>query len=80
MVQDVVAWLPHSPMLAFDILPSYGGGNGCLLASCAAPPWATEEIPLTQFSFLIFFVGTRNTSSNQICLQMISASHWEEEY
>jgi hypothetical protein len=26
MVKDVVAWLPHSPMLAFDILPSYGGG------------------------------------------------------
>jgi hypothetical protein len=30
MVEDVVAWLPHSPMLAFDILPSYGGGIGTL--------------------------------------------------
>jgi hypothetical protein len=30
MVEDVVAWLPHSPMLAFDILPSYGGGIGIL--------------------------------------------------
>jgi hypothetical protein len=30
MVEDVVAWLPHSPMLAFDILPSYGGGTGIL--------------------------------------------------
>jgi hypothetical protein len=30
MVEDVVAWLPHSPMLAFDILPSYGGGIGVL--------------------------------------------------
>jgi hypothetical protein len=42
MVEDVVAWLSHSPMLAFDILPSYGGGIGILpwllLASCAAPP------------------------------------------
>jgi hypothetical protein len=26
----VVAWLPHSPMLAFDLLPSYGGGIGIL--------------------------------------------------
>jgi hypothetical protein len=26
----VVAWLPHSPMLAFDIIPSYGGGIGIL--------------------------------------------------
>jgi hypothetical protein len=24
-VEDVVAWLPHYPMLAFDIIPSYGG-------------------------------------------------------
>jgi ABC-type xylose transport system permease subunit len=30
MVEDVVAWLPHSPMLAFDILLSYGGGIGIL--------------------------------------------------
>jgi hypothetical protein len=30
MVEDVVAWLPHSSMLAFDILPSYGGGIGIL--------------------------------------------------
>jgi hypothetical protein len=52
MVEDVVAWLPHSSMLAFDILPSYGCGNrippcGCLLAWCAAPPssWATEDDP-----------------------------------
>jgi hypothetical protein len=30
MVEDVVVWLPHSPMLAFDILPSYGGGIGIL--------------------------------------------------
>jgi hypothetical protein len=30
MVEDVVAWLPHSPMLAFDILPSYGGDIGIL--------------------------------------------------
>jgi hypothetical protein len=35
MVEDVVACLPHSPMLAFDILPSYR----CLLASCTAPCW-----------------------------------------
>jgi hypothetical protein len=50
-MEDVVAWLPHSPMLAFDILPSYDGGNGILpwllLASCAAPPSsrATEDDP-----------------------------------
>jgi hypothetical protein len=25
MVEEVVVWLPHSPMLAFDILRSYGG-------------------------------------------------------
>jgi hypothetical protein len=30
MVDDVVAWLPHSPMIAFDILSSYGGGIGIL--------------------------------------------------
>jgi hypothetical protein len=30
MVEDVVAWLPHSPILAFDILRSYGGGIGIL--------------------------------------------------
>jgi hypothetical protein len=30
MVEDVVACLPHSPMLAFDIVPSYGGGIGIL--------------------------------------------------
>jgi hypothetical protein len=30
MVEDVVAWLPHSPMLAFEILPSCGGGIGIL--------------------------------------------------
>jgi hypothetical protein len=57
----VGAWLPHSPMLAFAIHPSYGGGinippqggdieippYGCLLASCAAPPssWAMEDDP-----------------------------------
>jgi hypothetical protein len=46
-----VAWLPHSPMLAFDILSSYGGGieilPWSLLASCAAPPssWATKDDP-----------------------------------
>jgi hypothetical protein len=27
MVGDVVVWLPHSPMLAFDIVPSYGGAE-----------------------------------------------------
>jgi hypothetical protein len=26
----VNTWLPHFPMLAFDILPSYGGGIGIL--------------------------------------------------
>jgi hypothetical protein len=30
MVEYVVAWLPNSPMLAFDITPSYGGGIGIL--------------------------------------------------
>jgi hypothetical protein len=30
MVEDVVVLLLHSPMLAFDILPSYGGGIGIL--------------------------------------------------
>jgi hypothetical protein len=30
MVEDAVTWLPHSPILAFDILPSYGGGIGIL--------------------------------------------------
>jgi hypothetical protein len=61
MVEDVVAWLPHSPMLAFDILPSYGGGNGILpwllLASCAAPPSCrdTEDDPsYTIFLFNLF--------------------------
>jgi hypothetical protein len=55
-----VAWLPHSPMLAFDILPSYGGGIGILpwllLASCAAPSsWATEDDPsYTTFLFNLF--------------------------
>jgi hypothetical protein len=81
-----VVWLPHSPMLAFDILPSYGGAlesfHGCLLASCVAPPssWATEDDPSYTISFLTFFAGTRNPSSKQFCLQMISASRWEEEY
>jgi hypothetical protein len=28
--EDVVAWLPHSPMLAFDIIPSYGDVIGIL--------------------------------------------------
>jgi hypothetical protein len=27
MVEDVMVWLPHSLMLAFDILPSYDGGT-----------------------------------------------------
>jgi hypothetical protein len=52
MVEDVVAWLPHSPMLSFDIIPSFGGGIGIL-------PWLFISF------FLIFFVGTRNPSSNQ---------------
>jgi hypothetical protein len=34
MVEDVVAWLPHSPMLAFDIIPAYGGGIGILPTLC----------------------------------------------
>jgi hypothetical protein len=58
MVEDVVAWLPHSPMLAFDILPSYGGGIRippcvCLLAWCAAPasPWAMEDDPSSTIPF-----------------------------
>jgi hypothetical protein len=75
MVEDVVVWLPHSPMLAFDILPSCGGGIGippcgCLLAWCAAPHrlGLRRMIPLTQVSFLISFTGTRNPSSNQFCL------------
>jgi hypothetical protein len=54
MVEDVVAWLPHSPMLAFDMLSSYGG----LLASCATPSlsWVTEDDPTyTIFLFNLFF-------------------------
>jgi hypothetical protein len=58
----VVAWLPHSPMLAFDILSSYGGGIGilpcvCLLAWCAAPPspCATEDDPSYANSLFNFF-------------------------
>jgi hypothetical protein len=60
-----VAWLPHYPMLAFDILPSYGGGIGILpwflLSSCAAPPsfWATEDDPSYTISFLIFFISVQ---------------------
>jgi hypothetical protein len=86
MAEYVVACLPHSPMLAFDILHMVAleSFHGCLLASCAAPPSsrATEDDLSYTISFLIFFyfVGTRNPSYNQFCLQMISASRLEEEY
>jgi hypothetical protein len=88
MVEDVVAWLPHSPCLHLTyflhMAVALESFHGCLLSSCAAPPsfWATEDDPPYTISFLIFFyfAGTRNTSSNQFCLQMISASHWKEEY
>jgi hypothetical protein len=78
MVDDVAAWLPHSPMLAFDILPSYSGGIGIppcvrLLAWCAAPPslgyggWSFSN----NSSFLFFFAGTRTKfylhSINKFC-------------
>jgi hypothetical protein len=62
MVEDVVAWLPHSPMLAFDIIPSYDGGIGILpwlfISFMAAPPssWVTEDDPsYTIFLFNLFF-------------------------
>jgi hypothetical protein len=60
MVEDVVAWLPHSPMLAFDILHmvvALESFHGFLLASCAGPPssWATEDDPsYTIFLFNLF--------------------------
>jgi hypothetical protein len=60
MVEDVVAWLPHSPMLAFDILQmvvALESFHGCLLASCTTLPssWATEDDPsYTIFLFNIF--------------------------
>jgi hypothetical protein len=63
MVEDVVVWLPHSPMLAFDILPSYGGGIGTLpwllLASCATPPSSrpTKDDLSYTISFLFFFIS-----------------------
>jgi hypothetical protein len=53
-----VAWLPHSPMLAFDILHmvvALESFHGCLLASCTTPPSsrATED----NFLFNIFFIS-----------------------
>jgi hypothetical protein len=67
MVGDVVAWLPHSPMLAFDIFPSYGGGIGIipwlLLALRATPPSSRamdDDLSDTIF-FLISFTGTKKS-------------------
>jgi hypothetical protein len=60
MVEDVVVWLPHSTMLAFDVLHmivALDSFHGCLLASCAAPPssWTTEDDPsYTIFPFNLF--------------------------
>jgi hypothetical protein len=49
---------------------------------CSPSSWATEDVLSYTISFLIFFhfAGTRNTSSNPFCLQIISVSRWEEEY
>jgi hypothetical protein len=56
-------------MLSFDILPTYGGGIGILpwlfISFMRSPSFVLGYGGLTQFSFLIFFVGTRNPSSNQ---------------
>jgi hypothetical protein len=85
MVEVVVAWLPHSPMLAFDIVPLYVGGIGippcgCLFAWYAAPHLGLRRmISLTQFPFFISPVQEILPLTN-FCLQMISASRWEEEY
>jgi hypothetical protein len=59
MVEDVVAWLPHSPMLAFDIIPSYGGGilPWLLISFMRSPSFvlATEDDPFyTIFLFDLF--------------------------
>jgi hypothetical protein len=63
MVEYVVAWLPHSPMLAFDIfhmVVALESFYGCLLASCAAPPSsrATEDDLSYTISFLIIFISS----------------------
>jgi hypothetical protein len=60
MVEDVVAWLPHSPMLELDILHmvvALESFHGCVLASCAAPPSSrvTEDDLSYTISFLISF-------------------------
>jgi hypothetical protein len=45
----VVAWLHQSPMLAFDILPSYGGGIGIL-------PWLLISF-MRSSSFVLGYGG-----------------------
>jgi hypothetical protein len=49
MVEDVVAWLPHSPKLAFDILPSYGDGIWIL-------PWLFISF-MSSSSFVLGYGG-----------------------
>jgi hypothetical protein len=77
-----VAWLPHFPMLAFDILHmmvALESFHGCLLVSCAAPPssWATEDDPSYTIFLFNLFTGTRNPSPNQffVSLQQINQPH-----
>jgi hypothetical protein len=53
MVEDVVAWLPHSPMLAFDILPSYGRCWRIKLVS-TYDPRAYRHTPFSQRGFPTF--------------------------
>ena len=72
MVEDGVAWLPHSPMLLPyfpHMVVALESFQGCLLASCVAPPsfWATKGDPSSTI-LLLLFTGTRNPSSNQFCL------------
>jgi hypothetical protein len=68
MASASCAPLPHA---CIGHTSKYGGGIGippcvCLLASCAAPPssLATEDDPSYSSFIFIFFVGTRNPSSN----------------
>jgi hypothetical protein len=63
-----VAWLPHSPTLALDILlieVALESFHGCLLASCAAPPSsrATEDDLSYIISYLIPFLFRRYKKS-----------------
>jgi hypothetical protein len=59
MVEDVVAWLPHSPMLAFDILQNMVEALVSLHVlfislMCSPSSWATEDDPSIILPFYSF--------------------------